>query len=71
MEFKDTALIESLAVEDYSANVERAIIFKIKAVDVNCPQHIVQRYTLEELDHMVAPLKKRITELENELNTLK
>ena len=71
VEFKDTALMESLAVEDYSANVERAIIFKIKAVDVNCPQHIVQRYTLEELDHMVAPLKKRITELENELNTLK
>ncbi|MER3317541.1 MAG: pyridoxamine 5'-phosphate oxidase family protein [Allomuricauda sp.] len=71
VEFKDTALMESLAVGGYSANVERAIIFKIKAVDVNCPQHIVQRYTLEELDQIVMPLKERINELENELNKLK
>ena len=71
VEFKDKALMESLAVDGYSANVERAIIFKIKAVDVNCPQHIVQRYTSEEIDQMMTPLKERITELENELNTLK
>nr|WP_297786647.1 pyridoxamine 5'-phosphate oxidase family protein [uncultured Allomuricauda sp.] len=71
VEFKDKALMESLAVDSYSANVERAIIFKIKAVDVNCPQHIVQRYTSEEIDQMIAPLKERITELENELNKLK
>lgn len=71
VEFKDTALMESLAVDGYSANVERAIIFKIKAVDVNCPQHIVQRYTSEEIDQMITPLKERITELENELNKLK
>ena len=71
VEFKDKALMESLAVDSYSANVERAIIFKIKAVDVNCPQHIVQRYTSEEIDQMMTPLKERITELENELNKLK
>nr|WP_288933123.1 pyridoxamine 5'-phosphate oxidase family protein [uncultured Allomuricauda sp.] len=71
VEFKDKALMESLAVDGYSANVERAIIFKIKAVDVNCPQHIVQRYTSEEIDQMMTPLKERITELENELNKLK
>ena len=44
--------------------------FKIKAVDVNCPQHIVQRYTSEEIDQMMTPLKERITELENELEDL-
>ncbi|WP_437399479.1 pyridoxamine 5'-phosphate oxidase family protein [Flagellimonas lutimaris] len=71
VEFKDKALMESLAVNGYSANVERAIIFKIKAVDVNCPQHIVQRYTSDEIDQMVIPLKERIKELENELNKLK
>lgn len=71
VEFKDTALMESLTVDGYSANVERAIIFKIKAVDVNCPQHIVQRYTSEEIEQMITPLKERITELENELNKLK
>ncbi len=71
VEYKDKTLMESLAVDGYSANVERAIIFKIKAVDVNCPQHIVQRYTSEEIDQMVTPLKERITELENELNKLK
>lgn len=71
VETEDATLMESLTMEDYPAKVERAIIFKIKAVDVNCPQHIVQRYTSDELDKIVQPLKQRIKELENKLNTLK
>ena len=34
--------------ETYGAQVERLVIFKIRAFDWNCPQHIPQRYTMEE-----------------------
>lgn len=71
IEYDDKELMEDLAVSGYSAQVERAVVFKVKAVDVNCPQHIVQRFTLEEIDQMVQPLKARITELENELKKIK
>jgi len=66
----DSNLMESLAVEGYSANLERAVLIKIKAVDVNCPQHIVQRYTADEVDKIVTPLKEKIKELEQKLNQL-
>jgi hypothetical protein len=31
----------------------------------------VERYTLDEIEQMMVPLKERIIELENEINTLK
>jgi hypothetical protein len=68
---KDSRLMESLALKGYSANVERAIIIKVKAVDVNCPQHIVQRYTADEVDGIINPLKEKIKELEQKLNQYK
>ncbi len=71
VEYDDTELMNSLAVSGYTAKVERAFIFTIHAIDVNCPQHIVERYTLDEIEQMMVPLKERIIELENEINTLK
>jgi len=67
VEYDDKQLMQSLAIRGYTAEVERAVIFSIKALDVNCPQHIVQRFTSEEMNQIVQPLKARITELENEL----
>ncbi len=43
-------LTEKLIDSDYGAVVERLMIFHIKAADWNCPQHIPQRYTLEEIE---------------------
>jgi len=51
----DEKLLASLHHSAYHAKIERAIIFKVKAWDVNCKQHIKQRYTAEEI--------KRITNL--------
>lgn len=34
----------------------------------NCPQHIVERYTLEDVRTMTAPLTARIAELEAQLD---
>ena len=42
-------LREKLEMPDYQARIERLMILKVQAWDWNCPQHITQRYTLEEI----------------------
>jgi len=51
----DPDRIAQLHVENYNAVPERAVIITIDAFDWNCPQHIPQRYTLEELEQLVIP----------------
>ena len=53
---------------DYDAVPEQAVVFEITAWDVNCPQHITPRYSEAEVGEIVAPLKRRIEELESQLN---
>jgi len=43
-------LKEILVNEEYKAKVQRLLLFKIKAYDWNCNQHITQRFTLEEYE---------------------
>lgn len=64
----DPALIERLRIPDYSAQVERAIIFHVEAISENCPQHIPIRYSVSEVEAMVAPLQARIVQLEQQLS---
>jgi predicted pyridoxine 5'-phosphate oxidase superfamily flavin-nucleotide-binding protein len=42
-------LFNKLNLDDYKFKPERIILFKVKAYDWNCPQHITPRYTLEEI----------------------
>ena len=65
---EDPELMERLFDADYDAVPEQAIVFEITAWDVNCPQHITPRYTDSEVGEIVAPLKRRIEELESRLN---
>ena len=51
--------------------VERAILIDVSAWDVNCPQHIVQRFTEEDLAPAIGRLHGRIAELEAEVETLR
>ncbi len=60
----DADLLERLADSEYQAKPERAVVFEIEAWDVNCPQHITRRFTEAEVAEIVAPLKRRIAELE-------
>lgn len=46
---QDPDLVERLRSPEYKARIERAVIFDIEAFDWNCPQHITQRYTAEEM----------------------
>lgn len=45
----DPELIERVRDPEYDAHVERVIVFLVEAWDVNCPQHIRPRYTVEEI----------------------
>jgi predicted pyridoxine 5'-phosphate oxidase superfamily flavin-nucleotide-binding protein len=45
----DPGLVARLSDPDYDAVVERAVVVAVEAYDWNCPQHITQRFTVEEL----------------------
>tara|TARA_R110001592_G_scaffold126065_1_gene336673 strand:- start:21319 stop:21942 length:624 start_codon:yes stop_codon:yes gene_type:complete len=64
----DAALIQSLTDADYTDGTpERAVVFEIAAWDVNCPQHIMPRFTEADIARAVQPLHDRIRELESQL----
>ncbi len=65
---EDPEIMERLTDADYEGVPEQAVVFDITAWDVNCPQHITPRYTEAEVGEIVAPLKRRIEELESRLN---
>ena len=64
-------LIENLAMPDYKAKIERAMILHVEAYDWNCPQHITQRFTLEEIEQATGPMLQKIRELEAEVARLR
>jgi uncharacterized protein len=56
----DPKVISKLALPAYKAKVERGIIIHIEALDWNCPQHIMPRYSKAEVDNLIAPLLEEI-----------
>lgn len=64
----DSQLIEHLRVPNYEAEIERAIVFHVEAISENCPQHIPIRYSEAEVEQMMAPLRDRISQLEQQLS---
>lgn len=66
----DKELIRRLMPQGYRARPERAILFTVAAWDVNCSQHIPQRFdaaevaaALEERDHRIAALEAEVARL--------
>jgi predicted pyridoxine 5'-phosphate oxidase superfamily flavin-nucleotide-binding protein len=68
---KARALIESFRPADKADVVERVILIHVEAFDWNCPQHIIPRYTMEELEEVLAPVRKKLATLEAENATLR
>jgi predicted pyridoxine 5'-phosphate oxidase superfamily flavin-nucleotide-binding protein len=62
----DDGLIERLFDRGYRARPERAILFTVDAWDINCSQHITQRFTESEIAAAVAILQQKIAALEAE-----
>jgi predicted pyridoxine 5'-phosphate oxidase superfamily flavin-nucleotide-binding protein len=48
--------------------VERLFFIEVVAFDWNCSQYITPRYTVQEIEALVAPLKLRIAEVEADRN---
>jgi len=63
----DLAILDLVQDRDYSAIVERVILFEIEGWDWNCPQHIPVRYSEVEMEVMQA----RINQLEHLLSEAK
>lgn len=67
----DPALVEKLFDQSYKAKPERAILFTIDAWDVNCSQHIVQRFTETDIAEAMNKVQAKIAELEAENASLR
>lgn len=61
----DAELSASVSDPDYTARPESVLLFHLKAWDVNCNQHIEQRFTEAELPGFADDLRARITRLES------
>jgi predicted pyridoxine 5'-phosphate oxidase superfamily flavin-nucleotide-binding protein len=62
----DPALVERLFDAGYKAKPERAILFTIDAWDVNCSQHIVTRFTEDDIAGALEAVQAKIAALEAE-----
>jgi len=58
--------IEKVRDVGYKATIERVYVIRVEAFDWNCQQHIIPRFTEEEIGEALAPLEKRMQGLEDE-----
>ncbi len=63
--------IKKVRDSDYKAVIERVYVIRVEAFDWNCQQHIIPRYTVEEIREALAPAEKRMQELEEENEKLR
>ena len=62
-------LVEQLAETEVQRLVERLFFIDVISFDWNCPKYITPRFTAAEVEEAVAPLRRRIAELEAQLKT--
>lgn len=64
----DSDLLEKLRDPAYPGKVEQAILFEVEAWDLNCQQHIHQRFSQRQIASVIEELQARISELELEVD---
>lgn len=67
----DPAIIAQLMPEDYRAQPEAALLFDIEAWDINCPQHISQKFDADQVAAALAERDAEIARLKTEIARLK
>ena len=55
---EDQDTLAQLTDHSYPAQIERGFVIEVEAFDWNCPQHITQRYTAENVEALFKPLKE-------------
>ncbi|MEM7498615.1 MAG: pyridoxamine 5'-phosphate oxidase family protein [Pseudomonadota bacterium] len=68
---EEPEVLQQVALPDYRAKVERAMLIEVEGVDWNCPQHITERFTLAEIEEVTGTLTRRVAELEAEVTRLR
>ncbi len=58
-------LLQTLVEADYEARPERVLRFHVKVWSPNCPQHIKQRFTVDEMAPKIEKLQQCIADLED------
>jgi predicted pyridoxine 5'-phosphate oxidase superfamily flavin-nucleotide-binding protein len=66
----DAELTARLMPDGYKARPDQVILFTVSAFDVNCSQHIPQRFEAADVAAALAERDRRISELEAELARL-
>jgi uncharacterized protein len=67
----DLELIAKLMPEGYPARADQAILFRVRAWDINCPQHIPQKLNSADVGRALAELQARLEHLEAENKRLR
>lgn len=67
---EDPKLLSKLEAPTYRARVERGIVIDVKAYEWNCPQHITQRYSKDEIGILIKPLLEEIQTLKAQIAAL-
>ena len=68
---EDPALVARLHAPGGRGKPERATIIDIDALDWNCPQHIPQRFTVDEIEENFTALREELVRLRQENQSLK
>ncbi|HBR51731.1 MAG TPA: pyridoxamine 5'-phosphate oxidase [Nitrospira sp.] len=68
---ENAAITERFAQGDMRNKVERVVTIEVVSYDWNCPKYITPRYSLDEVEEAMAPLKSRIAELEAKLGSVR
>jgi predicted pyridoxine 5'-phosphate oxidase superfamily flavin-nucleotide-binding protein len=67
----DAALLQRLMPAGYRARPEQVMLFAVTAWDVNCPQHIPQRFEAADVEAAIRSRDQRIAALEAELTRVR
>lgn len=67
----DEALLRRLMPEGYRAKPEQVVLFTVAAWDVNCPQHIPQRFEASDVQAAIRSRDERIAKLEAEVEGMR
>jgi predicted pyridoxine 5'-phosphate oxidase superfamily flavin-nucleotide-binding protein len=67
----DEALMQRLMPAGYRARAEQVMLFTVTAWDLNCPQHIPQRFEAADVEGAIELRDRRIATLETEIERLR
>jgi predicted pyridoxine 5'-phosphate oxidase superfamily flavin-nucleotide-binding protein len=64
-------LLARVTDANITSGVERLVVIDVVSFDWNCSKYITSRYSIDEVEALVEPLKRKIVELEARRRTVK